>query len=111
MPAEPDWKVPHTSTTCRSASPTHLDLDPSSSTEDLTASANPNLNGIDPARAKWSERPMELVQHLLQFQQQSAQLAGCSGKSDGLESMRDVREFLPDLEDMDADQPDVPEGL
>ena len=44
-------------------------------------------------------------------QQQSAQLAGCSGKSDGLESMRDVQEFLPDLEDMDADQPDVPEGL
>lgn len=54
---------------------------------------------------------MELVQHLLQFQQQSAQLAGCSGKSDGLESMRDVQAFLPDLEDMDADQPDVPEGL
>ena len=28
---------------------------------------------------------------------------GESGKSDGLESMRDIQEFLPDLEDMDAD--------
>ena len=30
---------------------------------------------------------------------------GESNKSDGLESMRDISEFLPDLEDMDADQP------
>lgn len=38
---------------------------------------------------------------------------GASGKSDGLESMRDIQEFLPDLEDvmMEADQPDVQEGL
>ena len=34
---------------------------------------------------------------------------GESGKSDGLESMRDIQEFLPDLEDMDADHPDVPD--
>lgn len=33
---------------------------------------------------------------------------GASGKSDGLESMRDIQEFLPDFEDMDADHPDVP---
>ena len=31
---------------------------------------------------------------------------GESGKSDGLESMRDISEFLPDLEDMEDDQPD-----
>ena len=34
---------------------------------------------------------------------------GESGKSDGLESMRDIQEFLPDLEDMDADHPGVPD--
>lgn len=73
MPAEPDWKVPHTSTTCCSASPIHLDLDPRSSTEDLTASANPNLNGIDPARAKWSERyPVKPVSGASRWQSVSA---------------------------------------
>ena len=38
-----------------------------------------------------------------------ADSSGESGKSDGLESMRDIQEFLPDLEDMDADHPGVPD--
>lgn len=54
MPSEQDWRAPHTSTNSRPGSPIQVDLDPRSSSEDLIANANPNLNGIDPARAKWS---------------------------------------------------------
>lgn len=65
MPAEPDWKVPHTSTNSRSTSPINLDLEPRSSSEDLIANAHPNLNGIDPARAKWSLKGIMSTQLLV----------------------------------------------
>ncbi|KAL3138459.1 PSII 6.1 kDa protein, variant 2 [Trebouxia sp. C0010 RCD-2024] len=114
MPAEPDWKVPHTSTNSRSTSPINLDLEPRSSSEDLIANAHPNLNGIDPARAKWSLKDRWSSGNIFSsFSSSQRKQLGASGKSDGLESMRDIQEFLPDLEDvmMEADQPDVQEGL
>ncbi|KAL3143125.1 PSII 6.1 kDa protein [Trebouxia sp. C0009 RCD-2024] len=112
MPAEPEWKVPHTSTNSRSTSPIHLDLEPRSSSEDLIANANPNLNGIDPARAKWSQKDRWSSGNIFSsFSSSQRKQLGASGKSDGLDSMRDMQESLADLEDMDADPPDVLEGL
>lgn len=56
MSDEHDWRAPHTSPSPRSSSPMPLDLDPSSSSGDLIANANPNLNGVDPARARWAQK-------------------------------------------------------
>lgn len=57
MPAEPsNWRLPNTSPSSRSSLPMPLDLDPRPSSEDLINNANPNLNGIDPARARWSQK-------------------------------------------------------
>lgn len=57
MPAEPsNWRSPQTSPSPRSSSPMPLDLDPRVSSEDLINNAHPNLNGIDPARARWSQK-------------------------------------------------------
>lgn len=56
MPSEHDWRAPATSASPRSSSPVRIDLDPSSSNGDLVDNANPNLNGVDPARAKWAQK-------------------------------------------------------
>ena len=57
MPTDPsDWRAPHTSPSPRSSSPMHLEMNTRPSSDDLIDNANPNLNGIDPARAKWAQK-------------------------------------------------------
>ena len=56
MPSEHDWRTPATSASPRSSSPVRIELDPSSSNGDLLDNANPNLSGVDPARAKWAQK-------------------------------------------------------
>ena len=34
----------------------HLEMNTRPSSDDLIDNANPNLNGIDPARAKWAQK-------------------------------------------------------
>lgn len=60
MPTDPaDWRAPHTSPSPRSSSPMHMELNTRPSSDDLIDNANPNLNGIDPARAKWAQKGTE----------------------------------------------------
>ena len=57
MPTDPsDWRAPHTSPSPRSSSPMHMELNTRPSSDDLIDNAHPNLNGIDPSRAKWAQK-------------------------------------------------------
>ncbi|KAL0038779.1 hypothetical protein WJX79_007340 [Trebouxia sp. C0005] len=100
IPSDHDWRSPEVTSSPAASPPVHLDLerDPPSSGELI-----PN---VDPARARWAQKERWSSGNIFaSFGSRVRRQLGESNKSDGLESMRDISEFLPDLEDMDADQP------
>lgn len=67
IPSDHDWKSPEPYPSPGSSSPLRLDLDrdhPGSG--ELIPNANPNLNGVAPARAKWAQKGGYLI-HALHY--------------------------------------------
>ncbi|KAL0051109.1 hypothetical protein WJX82_002198 [Trebouxia sp. C0006] len=99
IPSDHDWRSPEVSSSPAETPPVQLDLDPQPSSGEL-------IPNVDPSRARWAQKERWSSGNIFaSFGSRVRRQLGESNKSDGLESMRDISEFLPDLEDMDADQP------
>ncbi|KAL0030645.1 hypothetical protein WJX77_000555 [Trebouxia sp. C0004] len=100
IPSDHDWRSPEVSSSPAASPPVQLDL------ESDHPSSGELIPNVDPARARWAQKERWSSGNIFaSFGSRVRRQLGESNKSDGLESMRDISEFLPDLEDMDADQP------
>lgn len=100
IPSDHDWRSPEVSSSPAASPPVQLDL------ERDHPSSGELIPNVDPARARWAQKERWSSGNIFaSFGSRVRRQLGESNKSDGLESMRDISEFLPDLEDMDADQP------